>query len=218
MAAGDKDRLICETLRVLWVVTDEQGERASAVCKGGDPVEHLVFEGWTQGREGFIKQNPRAGLHQDPGQRRTALLPARQLRRPPGIKTGQSDARQRRLHGLPIRRAQPQVRAQAKGDVLPDGKVGKQVVVLKQHGDGPFRRGFCRDISIAPQDAALRGGNEPAHHAQQSRLSGPRRADDRDAPSLGHGKTGFEQETTLPDFGILKSQHRRALLCQNTRK
>ncbi len=75
---------------------------------------------------------------------------------------------------------------QREGEVLVDGLVGIERVVLEHHGDVPVLRIEIIDHAIANGDVAAGDWNEPGDQVERRRLAASRRADQRDEFAVVH--------------------------------
>src|SRR5207249_10049998 len=84
---------------------------------------------------------------------------------------------------------------QAEGDVLEDGHVRLERVVLENHGHVAAPRLDIIDDSVTDQDLAGRYLLETSHHTKRSRLPAPGRADEH------HELAVFDLEREILDGG-----------------
>ena len=77
-------------------------------------------------------------------------------------------------------------RLQRKREVLGNGHVREQRILLKYHADISLVRLDLRDRPVLEEDFAGRGVFKPRQHLQASRLAASRRAEQRDEFALGN--------------------------------
>ena len=131
-----------------------------------------------KGGEGLVQQHDRPVRQQGARQRGTALLAAGQCARLALPHPLQPDRRQRSVDLSCCCAASAAGAVQGPADVLRDRQMGKQVVILKQHGDRPVAGHARGDVIAVPQDAPGAGRQEPRNRRQQRRFAAARRPDD----------------------------------------
>ena len=128
---------------------------------------------------------------QRPGQRHALLLPAGELRRLPVGELRQPDDRQQLLHP---RGRLPGVHLLApgpEGDVVGDGHVGEERVVLKDGVDvAPIGRD-PRDVLAVEQNPSGGGQLEARDHPQRGGLAAARGAEQREELAALDGEVGL---------------------------
>ncbi len=77
---------------------------------------------------------------------------------------------------------------QPEGDVVVDGEVRIERVVLEHHGDVAIARGHVVDDPVADRDRAGRDGLEPGEHTKGRRLAAARRPHEYDELAIGDGE------------------------------
>src|SRR5205823_56542 len=104
------------------------------------------------------------------GQGDALLLSARELRRTPLEQVLEADARRRLAHAAADVAGIDPARAQRKGDVVEDGEMRIQRVVLKHHRDVAVSRFELVDAAVADPDFARVERLEAREHAEKRRL------------------------------------------------
>ena len=128
-------------------------------------------------RKGLVHQECARLAHDCAPHRDTLALAAGQRGGPPLQKLLEAEHRGNLTHAaldLVLRRVP---HAQAVGEVLRNGQMRIQRVVLEDHGDVAVARREVRDISVADRDRPARDLFEPRDHAEQRRLAAPGRPD-----------------------------------------
>lgn len=132
-------------------------------------------------REGFIQQQHRLLAHQTAGQRRALPLTAGEL-------AGQTFQQRINSHLSSYRRdlrlllaVQFKAWVDAEADILSNGQMVKQVILLKQHRDRTLRRRRRVMRLAVNQQAAAGGWQKPGDQIQQGALSGAAGTEHRDA-------------------------------------
>ena len=171
---------IGERERLRLVVGDVDGRRPHLVLQPLQERARLEPEPGVEIRERLVEQEELRPVGDRAGERDPLLLAARELRRPP---------REHRLEpemgadlsGLsaPLR-LRDLLDLERVGDVVDDGHVRVERVVLEDHGDVAGARGQPRHVSVADHDRAGGRRLEPGERPQQRRLPAARRTEERE--------------------------------------
>ena len=169
---------------LLLVVGDVDDGHSQLPLNASHLVLHLLPQAAVQGSQGFVHQHQGRLEHQRPGDGHPLLLPAGKLARPPAFQPFQAHQFQRAADAFPnLDRVHPP-HFQGKGEVFPDGHVGKQGIVLEDDADVAFTRGEIVYGAPADADAARGGYLKAGQHHQAGGLSGAGRAEQRQELAL----------------------------------
>ena len=106
---------------------------------------------------------------------------------------------------------------QAEGDVLADGHVGEQAVLLEDHTDVALFGGQVGDILAVEEDLALGNLFETGETAQQGRFAAARGAEQGDELAVLHAQIDALEDMggaeVLVDIFKLNIRHHSLLLC-----
>ena len=153
-------------------MADHQHHHAGFARHIGHQIEHLALERRAKGCEGLVQQHQGARLQQNPGQSDAALLPAGKCGGLAVLQALEIDAAQGRCHLCSLRLGRG-LAGQREGEVLRDGEMGKQVVVLKQHGDGALGGQQIRDRLVLPTYSPPLQWHKARNHVQQRGFARP---------------------------------------------
>ena len=156
-------------------------------------------------RERLVHQVDRRVADDGAGERDALLLAARELGGPPRQQLGQADPRRRLAHAAIDLAALDAAGPQRKRDVVEDGEMRIQRVVLKHHRDVAARRLELVDAAIADPDLAAVERFEPGEQPQQRRLAAARRPEQHEALAR------FDDEVDVVDGGVRAEPFRHAL-------
>ncbi len=105
------------------------------------------------------------------------LLPARELSRIAIADPAQADDVQGILDASSPLGLGHAAHLEREREVLGDGQVRKERVVLEDHADIAQVRGKVGDVLVADHDPALGGSGEARHHVEDRRFPGPGRSE-----------------------------------------
>ena len=169
------------------VVGDVEHRDAEPLLQRPDLAAHLHAKLRVEVRQGLVHQADRRPGDDGAPQRDALLLAARELRRlavekrlEPEEARGVSEPR------LALRRRLV-AHLEAEDDVLRDREVGKEGVVLEDHGDAAPGRRQPGHVAPADRDGSGARGFEPRDEAERRRLAAARRPEQRDE---GAGRRG----------------------------
>src|SRR6185369_12435083 len=163
---------------------DEQIRNPETFADALQIGDYLEAQGVVKCRKGLVHQQ-QAGVGQNGAPQGNALLfPARQV----GNATIQEPCQLQHLDqrsevdGTVFERTA----FESVKQVVPDAEVGKEGVLLKDHGDPPLLRGEVYLLDTAVQTVAIQNyfavfrRYQPCQHADQGRFAAPRNAEDAD--------------------------------------
>ncbi len=173
-----------EFQRLFLVVGDEQRGVAGAVVQLAQPFAQFLAHQRVERAERLVEQQHLRLDGKRAGERHALALAARELRRETPAIALQLDQREQILDPLAdlgVRRAlSARPRAQAEGDVLGDIHVPEQRIILEHEADAAPAHRHGERIAAIEQHAPAARLLEPGNDAQQRRLAGAGRPEQRD--------------------------------------
>ena len=163
--------------RLFLVVRDVDEGRAELVL---DPLQlqlHLLAQLHVQRSERLVEEQRCGPVDERTGERDALLLAAGKLARSPALHPLQGDDSQQVVHTVVVLRLRHALDLEPEGDVVVDGHVRKQGVLLEDHVHRAAVRGHGRDVAPLEHDAALVGHLEAGDHAQRRRLPAAARSE-----------------------------------------
>ena len=174
--------------RLLLVVGDEHEGDAHLALQALQFHLHALAQLQVERAERLVEQQHLGPVHQRPGQRHALLLPARQLVRAPPAHVAELHELEGLGHSGADLVAAHLLHAQTEADVVGDGHVGEQRVVL-EHGVDRALVGQKRAHVVAKDPQAAVGGEvEPGDHAQRRGLAAARRAEQGEELAVADGE------------------------------
>src|SRR5829696_5522668 len=184
LALVHEDDLLGHLHGLLLVVRDEQGRNVDLVVELLEPRPQLLAHARVEGAEGLVEEKD-LGLHgQRTSERHALALPARELvgiAMPEGTEVDEPQqlvdaGRDLALRSLPD--------LHSEGDVVAHGHVLERGVVLEDEADLPRAGWHDRLVLPLDEDPPLVGQLEPGDRAQQGRLAGAARSEQRGQRAL----------------------------------
>ncbi len=175
--------------RLFLVVGDEDRGHARGVMHAAQFLAQRLAHRGVQGAEGLVQQQ-HAGLHgQGPRQSHALALAARQLRRVAAAQAFQLDQAQQLIDppgDLGLRRLVIALaHVQAERDVSGYGHVLEQRILLEHEAHAARGRRGKGDVLVVEQHLTGVGKLQAGDHAQQRRLAGTRRSQQRQQLAVG---------------------------------
>ena len=149
---------------------------------------HLHAELGVEVRERLVHQECARIAHQRPPERHALLLAARKLARLAREKVLDVEHLRRRHDLLLDLRLWQLSHLQREGEVLVDGLVRIERVVLEDHGDVAILGIEIGDQLVADIDVAAAHRDQPGHEIERRRLAAARRADEGDELAILDGQ------------------------------
>ena len=174
--------------RLLAVVGDEDEADPELALEALELHLHLAAEVGIERRQRLVEQQHLGLQHQGAGEGHPLPLAAAELVRPAFLQAGQPHHRQR-LADLPrLLSSRQTLIGQAEADVLLDGQVGEEGVLLEDHVDRPLVGGHPRHV--LPLDADRPGARrlEAGDHPQQRGLAAAARPQQREQLAAADGQ------------------------------
>jgi len=176
--------LIAERERFLLLVSNEHGRNPDGFDGQPQLAARALAERRVEVRQRLIEQQQPGLGGEGPRQGDTLLLAAREGVDPPVLEAWEIDQREQAAHPLvPVARAR-----NAEGNVLGDGEVREQRVVLEHHADATGRGKQVGDVLPLDLHRALVRPFEAREHAQGRGLPAPARAEERQHLAARQGK------------------------------
>ena len=166
--------------RLFLVVRDEDAGHVDFVVQAANPLAKLLAHLRIERAERLVKQQ-HAGLRRErPRQRDTLPLAARQLRGIAVLQRFEADQMQHLVDALANQLARRFAHLESIRDVLRDGHVPEQRVVLEDETNFAIARRLLGDVLAVADDGPGVGDFESRDDAQQRRLAGSRRSEQRE--------------------------------------
>src|SRR5690606_32933808 len=158
----------------------------------------LGGEGRVEVAGGFVGHQQRRLGNDRPGDAHALLLAGRQLGRQRLLAVPQAHAFEHRAHALADVSTAGAAQDQRQGDVLADGAVGQQSVVLVDHADlapvqGDLAATHALQVALAQQHGPAAGTLGQVDQLQQGALAGTRVPGDEQHLALVHAKADVDQ-------------------------
>ena len=161
----------------LLVVRDQHRRDAELALHLADGAAQLLADLRIERPEGLIEQQHLRLVRQRPRDRHPLLLSAGELRRQPLVESLERHQPQQLLAPLAAGTRAHAAHAQRKLDVLRDGHVAEQGVVLEHQAHAALARGDVRDVAAVQGDAPVIDAGEPGNRAQQRALAAAARSE-----------------------------------------
>ncbi|CAB4574248.1 unannotated protein [freshwater metagenome] len=152
---------------------------------GLDPLQldlHLTSQFEIERAERFIEKEERRSIDDSACERNTLLLTARELTRLSPLEMAQFDEVEDLHHCLID--ILDSASTKTEGDILEDGQMGKERIVLKDRVDRTFIWLDVGDVEISDRDLSRGRLLQPRDHSQSRRLATPRRSQEREEGSF----------------------------------
>ena len=154
------------------VVGDVDHRDAEILVNGLDFILHLFAQILVKGAQGLVHQHQIGVKDEGPRHRHALLLAAGELRRPPFAELPQLHHIQGTLDPLRLFRLAHPPHVQGKGEILGNGQVGEQRIVLEHHADAAFVRRHPINRLIRQINLTVGGRFETRQHHQTRRFTG----------------------------------------------
>ena len=175
--------------RLLLVVGHEDAGEADLVVQPPQPAAQLLADLGVERPEGLVEEKDARLDREGAGEGDPLALAARQLRGQPVGEPVELDHPQEAHHLLADHRLRGPglagADAQAEGHVLEDAQVPEEGVVLEDEADAAVLRLAARRVLALEEDLAAVRALEPRDDAQEARLAGPRRPEERHELAVG---------------------------------
>ncbi len=166
--------------RLALVVGDEHERDADGVLDRLELDLHLLAELEVERAERLVEQQHSGLVDQRPGERDALTLPAAQLVRATFAELAEADDVEHLTGATTTLGPTDTFHLEPVLDVLADGHVGEQRVVLEHRVDVAVVGGDVGDVLAGEQDRPRRRLLEPGDHPQHRRLAGAGRAEQRE--------------------------------------
>ena len=174
----DHDRL-GQLQRLLLVVGHQQARHAQLAVQVVQPPPELLADARVQRAERLVQQQDLRAGRQRAGKRDPLALPTRKLVGVAVGERGQLDQLQQLVHPRALVGLRRVAHPEPERDVLPDGHVPEQRVVLEHEPEPPLLRRLVRVLLAVDPDAAAVGLFEPGDHPQHRALARAARPEQR---------------------------------------
>ena len=191
------------------------GERriGEARANRAQNAQHVAPQGRPQRGEGLVEEKQRTTAQKGAGKScPLALAPGQFARQAIGL-SAKAHGFESVLYRVSLLGRHPPVRRKPERDILEDGQMGKEIVVLKDDGERSLGGRRIRDVLAGNAKPAGCERQKACHHVDQGRLAGPARADQsepfagRDREIGGHGP-GRPMDRRLDQFEGGHEAHR----------
>ena len=193
-----------ELERFFLIVRDENAGQMDFGVQPAQPPPQLLPDLRIERAERFVEQQ-HPGLDGQRARQRDSLpLPARQLRRVPAAEVIELHERQQIVHfaaDLALGKTDhARTDAHAERHVLENRHVPEQRIMLEDESDAAIPRiAPCRVVSVEQHRSRV-GPLEAGNDAQERRLAGARRSQQRQQLALLHGEADVVQRGELPEL------------------
>ena len=176
---------------------DEDAGNADAVDRILQPVAQFLADLGVDGGKGLIQEQDLGIRCQSPGKGHALALTAGELVGITLFHARQADEVDHFQDPLPYLLFRPLLDFQAEGDVIENGHIAEQGVVLEDEADAPLGSGNVVDPAAVDEDVAAVGILQAGQHAQNRRLAAAAGTEEGDELALVDAKGNVARRVEL---------------------